>query len=166
MLKAQERILKTDKTLTVDGQKIKVNLVQYTPLSTYVDLEYDLNNDKQIFQLINPVLINTNGGATEKLFYPDIVNSDNSEVYSDNTKFTLVFRNSQSSLNRQPDTVSLKTFGISAVEKNKMKIVVDLNKQQIIEAPGSTLSLFLQRKRIMQMKERSCYGIQLLMPNI
>lgn len=141
MLKAQEKILKTDKTLTVDGQKIKVNLVQYTPLSTYADLEYDLNNDKQIFQLINPVLISTNGGATEKLFYPDIVNSDNSEVYSDNSKFTLVFRNSQSGLKHQPDTVSLKTFGISAVEKNKMKIVVDLNKQQIIEAPGSGLEL-------------------------
>ncbi|KTD86837.1 DUF4179 domain-containing protein [Paenibacillus etheri] len=138
MLKAKERILDTDGTLTVDGQKIKVTGVQYTPLSTYVDLEYDQNNDKRIFQLINPVLISKKGDTTEKLYYPDIINSDNSEVYSDNSKFTLVFKNSKGI---QPDTVSLKTFGISAVEKDQMKIVVDLNKQQIIEAPGSDIEL-------------------------
>jgi Fe-S cluster assembly iron-binding protein IscA len=139
MLKAQEHILDTDGTLTVDGQKIRVNQVQYTPLSTYVDLEYNQNNDKQIFQLINPVLISKKGDAVEKLYYPDIINSDNSEVYTDNSKFTLVFKNSKAS--QQPDSVTLKAFGISAVEKDQMKIVVDLNKYQLIEAPGSGLEL-------------------------
>lgn len=138
MLKAQERILDTEGTLTVDGQKIKVTGVQYTPLSTYVDLEYDQNNDKQIFQLINPVLISKKGDTTNKIYYPDIINAENSEIYSDNSKFTLVFKHSKDS---QPDTVSLKTFGISAVEKDQMKIVVDLNKYQLIEAPGSGLEL-------------------------
>jgi hypothetical protein len=139
MLKAQTNDLKVDRILTVDGQKIKVNQVQYTPLSTYVDLEYDRSNNKQIFQLINPVLISINEGETEKLFYPSVINSDNSEVYSDEFKTTLVFRSSQSGLHGQPDSISLKAFGISAVEKDQMKIVVDLNKQQIIEAPGSNL---------------------------
>jgi len=139
MLKAQERTLDTDGTLTIDGQKIKVNQVQYTPLSTYVDLEYDQNNDKQIFQLINPVLISKKGDTVEKLYYPYIINSDNSEVYTDNSKFTLVFKNSKGS--QQPDSVTLKAFGISAVEKDQMKIVVDLNKHQLIEAPGTGLEL-------------------------
>ncbi|MNO29135.1 hypothetical protein D3C76_190410 [compost metagenome] len=138
MLKAQERILDTEGTLNVDGQKIKVTGVQYTPLSTYVDLEYDQNNDKQIFQLINPVLISKKGDTTNKIYYPDIINADNSEIYSDNAKFTLVFKHSKDS---QPDSVTLKTFGISAVEKDQMKIVVDLNKYQLIEAPGSELEL-------------------------
>jgi hypothetical protein len=138
MLKAQERILNTEGTLTVDGQKIKVTGVQYTPLSTYVDLEYDQNNDKQIFQLINPVLISKKGDITDKLYYPDTINADNSEIYSDNSKFTLVFKHSKDS---QPDSVSLKTFGISAVEKDQMKIVVDLNKYQLIQAPGTGLEL-------------------------
>ncbi|OZQ69815.1 hypothetical protein CA600_02145 [Paenibacillus sp. VTT E-133280] len=138
MLKAQERILNTEGTLTVDGQKIKVTGVQYTPLSTYVDLEYDQNNDKQIFQLINPVLISKKGDITDKLYYPDTINADNSEIYSDNSKFTLVFKHSKGS---QPDSVSLKTFGISAVEKDQMKIVVDLNKYQLIQAPGTGLEL-------------------------
>ncbi|MEK3982695.1 DUF4179 domain-containing protein [Paenibacillus sp. FSL K6-3166] len=138
MLKAQERILNTERALIVDGQKIKVTGVQYTPLSTYVDLEYDQNNDKQIFQLINPVLISKKGDITDKLYYPDTINADNSEIYSDNSKFTLVFKHSKGS---QPDSVSLKTFGISAVEKDQMKIVVDLNKYQLIQAPGTGLEL-------------------------
>ncbi|AIQ35784.1 hypothetical protein R50345_14825 [Paenibacillus sp. FSL R5-0345] len=141
MLKAQERMLDTDGTLTIDGQKIKVTEVQYTPLSTYVDLAYDENNDKQIFQLINPVLISKYEGVEEKYYYPTLITADNSEVYSDNSKATLVFRNSEKIVKSKPDSVSLKAFGISAVEKDQMKIVVDLNKYQLIEAPGSGLEL-------------------------
>ncbi|WP_339315159.1 DUF4179 domain-containing protein [Paenibacillus sp. FSL R10-2734] len=141
MLKEQEQVLDTDGTLTVDGQKIKVNKVQYTPLSTYVDLEYDQNNDKRIFQLINPVLISKHEGTQEKSYYPTLITADNSEVYSDDSKTTLVFRNSKKLVESKPDSVSLKAFGISAVEKDQMKIVVDLNKYQLIEAPGSGLEL-------------------------
>ncbi|WP_340009283.1 DUF4179 domain-containing protein [Paenibacillus sp. FSL K6-0276] len=141
MLKAQERILDTDGTLTVDRQKIKVTGVQYTPLSTYVDLEYDQNNDKRIFQLINPVLISKHEGTEEKSYYPTLITADNSEVYSDDSKTTLVFKNSKKIVESKPDSVSLKAFGISAVEKDQMKIVVDLNKYQLIEAPGSGLEL-------------------------
>ncbi|AIQ14381.1 DUF4179 domain-containing protein [Paenibacillus durus] len=138
MFKDQRNTLTADRTLTVDGQKIKVSQVLYTPLSTYVDLEYDKSNEKRIFQLINPVLISKKGDTTEKLYYPGIITSDNSVAYSDDSKATLVFRNSRYS---QPDSVTLKTFGISAVDKDQMKIVVDLNKKQIIEAPGSGLEL-------------------------
>lgn len=141
MLKDQERTLQTDSTLTVDGQKIKVNQVQYTPLSTYVDLEIDPNNSKEVFELINPVLISKKGETIEKLYYPTSINFYNSEVYKDDSKYTLVYKNSPSGLNNQSDMVSLKTFGISAVDKDQMKIVYDLNKQELIEAPGTGLEV-------------------------
>ncbi len=138
MFKDQQHKLSAERTLTVDGQEIKVTQVLYTPLGTYVDLEYDKDNEKQIFQLINPVLIATKGGKTEKLYYPNLITSFNSEVYTDNSKVTLVYKNIEYS---QPDSVSLKTFGISAIDKNQMKIIVDLNKKQIISAPGNDLEL-------------------------
>lgn len=138
MFKDQQHMLSAERTLTVDGQKINVTQVLYTPLGTYVDLEYDKDNEKQIFQLINPVLIATKGGNTEKLYYPYLITSSNSEVYTDDSKATLVFKNIEYN---QPDSVSLKTFGISAVDKNQMKIVVDINKKQIISAPGNDLEL-------------------------
>ena len=66
--KDQEHTLPVNRTLTVDGQKIKVRQVQYTPFNTYVDLEYDQANTKQIFSLLNPVLIATTGSQTENWF--------------------------------------------------------------------------------------------------
>lgn len=137
--KEKSQTFNTNGTLTVDGQKIKVTQVQYTPLSTYVDLEYDQNNDKQISQLLNPVLISKQGNTTEKLYYPSMITSDNSEVYSDDSKFTLVFKDDLKRLHNMPDSVTLKVFGISAVKKDQMKIVVDLNNQEILEAPGTSL---------------------------
>ena len=130
--KDQVRTLPVNRTLTVDGQKIKVRQVQYTPFNTYVDLEYDKANTKQIFSLLNPVLIATTGSQTEKLVYPGKITADNSEVYKDPSQATLVFR--YTGLN-QPDSATLKIAGISALEPDRMKFVIDLNKQQVIEAP-------------------------------
>ncbi|KWX75451.1 hypothetical protein AMQ84_17660 [Paenibacillus riograndensis] len=130
--KDQEHTLPVDRTLTVDGQKIKVLQVEYTPLNTYVDLEYDKANTKRIFSLLNPVLIATTGSQTDKLVYPGRITADNSEVYKDQSQATLVFKHT--GLN-QPDSSSLKIAGISALEPDRMKFVVDLKQQQVIEAP-------------------------------
>ncbi|OBZ14143.1 hypothetical protein A8L34_09260 [Bacillus sp. FJAT-27264] len=138
MFKDQQHTVSTNRTLIVDGQKINVKQVLYTPLGTYVDIEYDKDNDKQIFQLLNPVLMVKKAGQTEKTYYPSFITSSNSEVYTDSSKATLVFKSSEYN---DPDSISLKAFGISAVEKDQMKIVIDLNKNEIIEAPGSNLEL-------------------------
>ncbi|NQX48751.1 DUF4179 domain-containing protein [Paenibacillus tritici] len=139
----EEHTLPVNRTLTVDGQKIKVRQVQYTPLNTYVDLEYDPANTKQIFSLLNPVLITTTGSQTEKLVYPGRITADNSEVFKDRSQATLVFRHTE--LN-QPDSAILKIEGISALEPDRMKFVVDLNKQQVIEAPTDDFEIVTSKK--------------------
>ncbi|WP_405110252.1 hypothetical protein MHH28_00390 [Paenibacillus sp. FSL K6-1217] len=141
--KNQVRTLPVNRTLTVDGQKIKVRQVQYTPFHTYVDLEYDKANTKQIFSLLNPVLIAATGSQTEKLVYPGRITADNSEVYKDNSQATLVFR--YTGLN-QPDSIALKIAGISALEPDRMKFVVDPNKQQVIEAPTNDWEIVTSKK--------------------
>ena len=70
MFKEQKRTFNADRILTVEGQNIKVHQVLYTPLNTYVDLEYDQNNSKQIFQFINPVLIGKRGGIPKNYIIP------------------------------------------------------------------------------------------------
>ncbi|OKP89576.1 hypothetical protein A3844_06240 [Paenibacillus helianthi] len=141
--KDQERTLSVNRTLTVDGQKIKVLQVQYTPLNTYVDLEYDKANTKRMFSLLNPVLIATTGSQIDKLVYPGRITADNSEVYKDHSQATLVFRHT--GLN-QPDSASLKIAGISALEPDRMKFVADLNKQQIIEAPTDDFEMVTSKQ--------------------
>ncbi|GIP26704.1 hypothetical protein J23TS9_18340 [Paenibacillus sp. J23TS9] len=131
ILKDQERTYHPTQSLTVDGQQINVSQVQFTPLNTYVDLEYDKANDKQIFKVISPVVIGKSGSNIEKLYYPE-------EVLKDNTKATLVFKNSKLD---QLDTTSLKIFGIAAVKKDQLKVVVDLKKRQILDAPDDLLQI-------------------------
>lgn len=155
--KDQVRTLPVNRTLTVDGQQIIVHQVQYTPFNTYVDLEYDKANTKQIFSLLNPVLTATTGSQTEKLVYPGRITSNNSEVYKDSSQATLVFR--YTGLN-QPDSISLKIAGISALEPEHMKFVVDLNKQQVIEAPADDWEMVTSKKNIMQRRKRFCSGVR------
>ncbi|MNO17057.1 hypothetical protein D3C76_67480 [compost metagenome] len=138
MFKAQTKQVTVNRTLSVEGQKIKANQILYTPLATYLDLAYDEKNSKQIFQLLNPVLIGKNGDATQKMYYPGTITSANSEVYKDGSKFTLVFRNTP---DKPFDTASLKIAGIAALDKNQLSITVDLHKNQIIHAPDTDLTL-------------------------
>ncbi|MBW4080645.1 DUF4179 domain-containing protein [Paenibacillus sp. S150] len=137
MFQDETMLVPVNRSLTVDGQKIMVNQLLYTPLGTYVDMAYDENNSKQVFQLLNPVLLGKIGDTASKLYYPGIITADNSEVYTDASKFTLVFSGSPQKF----DSVSLKIAGIAALDKNEMNITVDLNKKQIIQAPGKDLTL-------------------------
>lgn len=132
MLKARNRLWTAKQDLTVAGQKLKVNQVLFTPLSTYVDLEADERNTKQVNGLINPVLIGKSGDKIIKSYYPTVITADNSELWKDQAHFTLVYTSKEY---KALDTLSLKTFGISAVDRDQMKLVVDLKKRQIVEAP-------------------------------
>lgn len=131
MFEDNERAYYPDRTLKVDGQRINVRQLLFTPLNTYVDLEYDHANEKQIFKLLNPVLIGKSGEHTEKLYYPQA-------ILKDDAKVTLVYKNSQLD---QLDTTTFKAFGIAAVNKDEMNIVVDLKKKQIIDAPDELLQI-------------------------
>lgn len=131
MLSGQEHVYHPEGELTIDGQTINVSQVQFTPLGTYVDLKYDPSNTKQIFKVISPVLIGKSGDKIEKLYYPEIISNDN-------TQATLWYKNSSID---QMETTSLKVFGIGAVEKDRLKIVIDLKKREIISAPDDKLQL-------------------------
>ncbi|KOR89126.1 DUF4179 domain-containing protein [Paenibacillus solani] len=133
MFKDKERVYSPNRTLKVDGQKINVRQLLFTPLNTYADLEYDQTNEKQIYKLLNPVLIGKRGEHVEKLYYPQ-------STLRDDSKVTLVYKSSQLD---QLGTLSLKTFGIAAVNKDKLRIVVDLNKKQIVEAPDDYLQMVI-----------------------
>ncbi|MFU1794527.1 DUF4179 domain-containing protein [Paenibacillus azoreducens] len=131
MLKDKEQAYYPDRTLTIAGQNIKVRQLLYTPLQTYVDLEYDPANEKQVFNLINPVLIGKSGDQSEKIYYP-------TEILKDKSQTTLLYKRSRL---EQPDKASLKVFGISAVNKDQLKLVIDLQKKEIVEAPDDLLRI-------------------------
>ncbi|WP_342566218.1 hypothetical protein NST84_14355 [Paenibacillus sp. FSL R7-0345] len=132
MLKDRNQTWTAKQDLTVAGQKLKVNGVLFTPLSTYVDLEADERNAKQVNGMINPVLIGKSGDKIIKSYYPTVITADNSELWKDRSHFTLVYTSKEY---KALDSLSLKTFGIAAVDRDQMKLVVDLKKRLIVEAP-------------------------------
>ncbi|GGF61856.1 hypothetical protein GCM10010912_03750 [Paenibacillus albidus] len=145
MFEDQKHTFYPDRTLTLGGQHINVHQVLYTPISTYVDLEYDPANSKYISELINPVLINKRAETIGKLYYPGKIYTYNSVGERDKTKATLVFKASEyNPLN----SLSLKAFGISASDKAQMQIVIDLNKREILESPENGLVIAGQEKGI------------------
>lgn len=63
-LSDQVHTLHTDRTIKVHDQEIHIRQVQYTPLNTYVDIEYDVNNSQHVFSWLAPELKLTNGDRT------------------------------------------------------------------------------------------------------
>ncbi|WP_179280970.1 DUF4179 domain-containing protein [Paenibacillus sp. XY044] len=139
MFKDKERMLYPDRTLTVDGQRVRVTQVLYTPLHTYVDLDYDQANGKKVFRLLSPVLIGKVGDKIEKLYYPKWYSPENSEALTEGADAMLMYGSSEKYA--KLDSVSLKTEGVSAVDKDQLQIVIDLKKKQIVEAPDDRFTL-------------------------
>ncbi|MCM2997182.1 DUF4179 domain-containing protein [Paenibacillus cellulositrophicus] len=139
MFKDKERVLRPDRTLTVDGQQVRVTQVIYTPLHTYVDLDYDQANGKRVFRLLSPVLIGKVGDEIEKLYYPKWYSRDNSEALTEGTDAMLMYGSGQKYA--EYDSIRLKTEGTAAVDKDQLQIVIDLKKKQIVEAPDDRFTL-------------------------
>ncbi|MDO7906706.1 DUF4179 domain-containing protein [Paenibacillus sp. JX-17] len=133
MLQDRIQTYKAEQPLTVKGQKIQIEQVTYTPLNSYVDLNYDKHNQEQIFELIYPVLKGADEGRSERLGY---VSSDmhyNRLIYSKPLyDMTLVFKPSQL---KQRDQAEFAVAGISALDKDQSELVVDLSQEKIMKAP-------------------------------
>jgi hypothetical protein len=138
-LEDQQRIYYPKDSLVVDGQKIHIKKMQFTPLNTYLDLEYDSMNTKQIFKLLEPTLIGQKGTERKELNYLDVFHTTN-RIIKEKNKVTLIFHdNNLDKLNSM--YVSLKVAGISAVPKDKMKVSIDLKEKKIVEAPDEHLKI-------------------------
>lgn len=139
MLKDRIHTYDADQALIVAGQRIIVHKVVYTPLNSYADLEYDKTNDKQIFELIHPVLKGTKGEKSERLGYRSSDIQYNIIMGKDYPyDCTLIFKNSQFD---RHDSASFAVAGISALDRDKMKLVVDLDQKRIIESPVSGIKI-------------------------
>lgn len=138
-LEDQQRIYYPKDSLVVDGQKINIEKIQFTSLNTYLDLEYDSSNTKQIFKLLEPKLIGEKGNAKKELNFLDSFMPTN-RIFKETNKATLIFHdNNLDKLNSM--YISLKVGGIVAVPKDKMKVSIDLKQRKIVDAPDEHLNI-------------------------
>ncbi|WP_172197925.1 DUF4179 domain-containing protein [Saccharibacillus qingshengii] len=132
-LSAGERTTEYDRVLTVDGQRIHVRRTVVTPIATYVDVAYDKGNTKQIFGLIRSRLIAESGGRTEELAW-----LGSSSISETDTEESLEF---ESAASPDIDSLTLAIDGISALDRDKLTLVVDTDAMRVIKAPDSRISL-------------------------
>ncbi|GGN99858.1 DUF4179 domain-containing protein [Saccharibacillus kuerlensis] len=127
MLVAKERTLEYDRVLTVDGQQIHVLRTLLTPIGTYVDIAYDDNNAKKIFNVIRPRLSIVHDGRTMELI-SDSSFSIGELDGGESIHFT-------GAVPENVDSVTLEIDGISALEREKLKLVIDTETMRVLEAP-------------------------------
>ncbi|MEJ8304869.1 DUF4179 domain-containing protein [Saccharibacillus sacchari] len=120
-LKTEIRTTEVNGELTVGGQKIEVSTLETSPLGVYVDYAADESNDKQVFELIDPVL--------------KIASEDGSQIAdlhftAEQSKGTLTFEPTGI---EDPASIDFTIAGISAADTDRTLLVVDTTTGEIVE---------------------------------
>lgn len=118
-----------DKTLEIEGQKIKINEVYLAASGIYLDYTCGPLNSKQIFSIYKPGFL---AGGSGDYTYLDLRAAD----FTDSGG-TLIFANDS----RLAQSLQLQINGILALDKKATQLVIDTDKQQIIKAPDQNLQM-------------------------
>ncbi|MBY0011008.1 hypothetical protein [Paenibacillus typhae] len=124
-------VLTVNKTLTVGGQEILINEVYTAPTGIYLEPDYSQQNGKQIFSMINPRFLLGGNGDFSSMSPVRTVVVEGKEI--------LVFGNDS----RSSQPLQFQLDGILALDKDAMKLVIDTERQQIIQAPDNYLTMSL-----------------------
>ncbi|MEK4007446.1 DUF4179 domain-containing protein [Paenibacillus sp. FSL H3-0333] len=118
-----------DKTLEIDGQKIKINEVYLAASGIYLDYTCDPLNSKQIFSMYKPGFLAGGSGDYSYLALRAASFTDSGG--------RLIFANDRSST----QSLQLQINGILALDKQATQLIIDTDKQQIIKAPDHNLQM-------------------------
>lgn len=118
-----------DKKLSVDGQEIEIKEVYLAASGIYLDYTINPQNSKQIFSLYNPHFLVGSGG--------DYTNLKLLGISEEKAKTRLVFANDSGT----KGSVQFGIGGVLALDKNATRLVIDTDKEKIIQAPGTNLKI-------------------------
>ncbi|WP_340023054.1 DUF4179 domain-containing protein [Paenibacillus sp. FSL K6-1096] len=128
MAKVGETI-RLDKTLAIGGQEINIKEAYVAPSGIYLDYTVNPKNSKQIFSLYNPHVLVGSGGEYTNLKLLGISEGKD--------KTRLVFANDSGT----KESVQLNIGGVLALDKNATRLVIDTDKQKVIQGPGPNLKI-------------------------
>ena len=114
-------------TLNIEGQKVIFGKVVLSPLSAAVHLTYPESNTKQIFDPGDIRLVDDQG-----------IEWRQTSGYSAKDHLVLYF---ESPYFKKTETLYIEGSWFRALDKDKLDVLIDLDKQEIIQAPDEKLSL-------------------------
>ncbi|GAA0720990.1 hypothetical protein GCM10008905_10850 [Clostridium malenominatum] len=116
----------------IEGQKISFKTLTITPTRIALEVEYDKNNSKKILGFDDLAILNEKGEEWARISNGVIGSS------KDDYNETLYF---QSNYFANPKELHIKGSSIRAVDKDKLEVIVDMDKNELIKAPDHRLTL-------------------------
>jgi len=117
-------------TVEIEGQKIHFNKVIIYPTRVALEIKYDITNSKKIFDFDDLRLVDEKGEeyATSR---------DGSIRMDDYTEILYL----ESNYFKHPKELYLKASRLKALDKDKLEVIVDLQKEELLKKPDDRLSL-------------------------
>ncbi|AIQ35331.1 hypothetical protein R50345_12360 [Paenibacillus sp. FSL R5-0345] len=116
-------IIDLKESLSIAGQKIKMDNVYIGPTGIYMRENFDGDNTMRIFNMLSPKLVIGKGDHQEDLMWASGMNN----YHNDNM--------------RPDEPIKLEIEGISALDKSKVELVINTETQQILQAPDNNLTI-------------------------
>jgi hypothetical protein len=129
---SMKKVYTLNQNIEIEGQKILFKTVTITPTQISAEIDYDKSNSKKILGYDDISIINEKG---EK--WATIMNGVSGSRKDDDHQ-TLFF---QSNYFTNPKELYIKGSSIKALDKDKLKVIVDVDKKVLIKAPDDKLTL-------------------------
>jgi hypothetical protein len=142
-----------NQNIEIHGQKIFFKTVTITPTQISAEIEYDKSNSKKILGYDDIEIVNESG---EK--WATIMNGV-SGTRKDDDHQTLFF---QSNYFTSPKELYIKGSSIKSLDKDKLKVIVDVDKKVLLKAPDGKLTL----KSVTALKGETSLEFELLKDKI
>lgn len=121
-----------NRTVTVEGQRMTFGTMTVYPTRIGLEVAYDPSNTKKLFAF-DDIRIEDEGGET----FGTINNGVSASNISDN-RIVLYF---QSNYFRKPEHLYLRASSIRALDKDKLEVQVDLDRNALLSRPDDKLTL-------------------------
>lgn len=120
-----------DRELVIAGQKVKVSEFYLGATGTYMTYSFDGKNSMKVFDFLNDRIVFDGSGEGQELyshsaFTPRV--GKITQIYPADSRF-------------ETGAFAFKADGILALNKDKLDVVVDLEKGKILKAPDDRLTL-------------------------
>lgn len=130
------KIYTVNETVEIDGQQIGVKEIKVYPLRVAVTLEFDKQNEMKILQFEDMRIVDENGEIWSSIQNGITGRGENQD--KENTYFL------QSNYFKEPKELYLKFDKVQALPKEESYLLVDFEKQEILEQPSDRKMEILQ----------------------
>ncbi|WP_027624068.1 DUF4179 domain-containing protein [Clostridium lundense] len=129
---SMNKVYNVYETVQIEGQKIYFKTLTITPTRIALLVEYDRNNTKKILGFDDLSIFNEKGEEWAR------INNGVTSIKKNEYQDILYF---QSNYFTNPKELYIKGTSIRALDKDKLEVIVDMNKKELLKSPDNKLMI-------------------------